>query len=53
MKDFYNEIANDVLSGKEVSLPCNMGNILVNKKYTDNRRFIDYNESKLKLMVVG
>jgi len=48
MKDFYAEIAAAILNGMEVSLPCNMGNILVNKKQSDNRRFINYKESRLQ-----
>jgi len=46
MKDLYIEMADCILNGKELALPCRMGNILVNKRVSDNRRVIDYKETK-------
>jgi hypothetical protein len=46
MKDFYSMIAVYVLDGLEVSLPCGIGNILVNKRVGDNRTVANFKESK-------
>lgn len=46
MKDFYRMAGEVVLNGKEIALPCNMGNILVNKKASDNRSVKNYKETK-------
>lgn len=46
MKDLYLEFAMCVLDGKEIALPCRMGNILVNKRASDKRRVIDFKATK-------
>ena len=46
MIELYDRMADVVIDGKEIALPCNMGNILVNKRVEDNRRPADYGESK-------
>ena len=48
IKELYKEISELVLEGKEVALPCGLGNIVVNKRASDKRRVYDYNETRLK-----
>lgn len=44
LRDFYEMIAEALLDGKEVALPLNMGNLVVNKRVSDGRRVHDYGE---------
>ena len=42
MKDLYKKMANAILDGRELALPCSMGNIVVNKRISDRRSIFNY-----------